>query len=149
MDQTPAMGEPALLPGGGRREQLPPAASSPGRGAPGRRRRAVRRQRQRWKNPGRTAPRAGCSAGPARADVHGVYALSDRTVIVRGVLRETVVTKVDPNLAGRGPGTYYAVVDPATGELARTALADPVVHGAATEALEVHVVGLAAGPWPR
>ncbi|MCY1071218.1 hypothetical protein OV090_41130 [Nannocystis sp. RBIL2] len=55
-------------------------------------------------------------------DVDGDYALSDRTVIVRGVLRETVVTEVDPTVAGRGPGTYYAVVDPATGELARTAL---------------------------
>lgn len=55
-------------------------------------------------------------------DVEGDYALSDRTVIVRGVLRETVITEIDLTVANRRPGTFYAVIDPATGELARTAL---------------------------
>ena len=54
-------------------------------------------------------------------DVEGDYALSDRKVIVRGVLRRHVVTEVDPMTANRGPGSFYSVEDPATGQLAKTA----------------------------
>ena len=57
-------------------------------------------------------------------DVDGAYALSDRRVIVRGVLRRTVVTEVDPMTANRGTGTFYSVIDPATGVLAKTAPRD-------------------------
>ena len=56
------------------------------------------------------------------ADVDGDYALSDREVTVRGILHRLVTTDVDPMTANRGPGTFYSVVDPKTGELAKTTL---------------------------
>jgi hypothetical protein len=55
-------------------------------------------------------------------DVDGDYALSDREVIVNGVLHRDVVTEVDNTMANRGRGTFYSVIDPATGALAKTAL---------------------------
>jgi hypothetical protein len=59
-------------------------------------------------------------------DVDGDYSLSDETVQVTGILRRTVVER-DPNegaapgemVASRGAGTYYSIVDPETGTLAK------------------------------
>lgn len=58
-------------------------------------------------------------------DVDGDYELSDRRVRVDGILQKHVVEPRErdpdePAIATRGPGTYYSVVDPKTGELART-----------------------------
>lgn len=58
-------------------------------------------------------------------DVDGAYELSDRHVTVHGVLQRTVVGPRPPDapiVASRGPGVYYAVIDPATGQLAKTTL---------------------------
>jgi hypothetical protein len=57
-------------------------------------------------------------------DVDGVHELSGRRVRVDGILRKRVVEprETDPDelpVATRGPGTYYSVVDPDTGSLAR------------------------------
>lgn len=52
-------------------------------------------------------------------DVDGDYQLSDKRVVVTGVLERTVVEQVDPYAASRGPGTFYRVVDQQTGRLAR------------------------------
>lgn len=53
------------------------------------------------------------------ADVDGDYALADRRVEVVGILEEQVVERADPFSANRGTGTFYRVVDPETGRLAR------------------------------
>lgn len=57
-------------------------------------------------------------------DVGADDALSDRRVRVEGILRKRVVEPAEPEAGGlpvatRGPGTYYSVVDPETGQLAR------------------------------
>ena len=55
-------------------------------------------------------------------DVGDAYELSDRNVVVNGVLQRTVVPPRDPSApeaASRGPGTFYLVVDPATGRIAK------------------------------
>ncbi|MCA9598243.1 MAG: hypothetical protein KC776_33255 [Myxococcales bacterium] len=55
-------------------------------------------------------------------DVDGDYDLSDEVVRVTGRLRRYVVpppTPGEPIVAGRGPGTYYSIQDPTTGQLAR------------------------------
>jgi hypothetical protein len=59
-------------------------------------------------------------------DVDGSDDLSERKVIVRGVLHRDVVTSAEapPTSANRGPGTFYSVVDPSTGRLAKTFLHD-------------------------
>ena len=57
-------------------------------------------------------------------DVDGPYELSDKKVIVRGVLHRNVVTNADRLSANRGNGTFYSVVDRATGQLAKPALHD-------------------------
>lgn len=61
-------------------------------------------------------------------DVDDAYDLSDKKVIVRGVLRKTVVAK-DPNendagihFATRGAGTFYSLVNPNGKGLAKPAL---------------------------
>jgi hypothetical protein len=54
-------------------------------------------------------------------DVDGADELADHKVIVRGVLHRDVVTEASPTAANRGNGTFYSVVDPATGQLAKTA----------------------------
>jgi hypothetical protein len=62
-------------------------------------------------------------------DVDGDYNLSDKKVVARGVLRKTVVAE-EPTLeermhaATRGAGTFYAVIDPETKQLAKTKLAE-------------------------
>jgi hypothetical protein len=53
-------------------------------------------------------------------DVDGDYELSNREVIVQGVLRRSVIVNVDTSMQTRGPGTFYSVIDPATGRLAKT-----------------------------
>ncbi|MFW5920658.1 MAG: hypothetical protein ACOCUS_02370 [Polyangiales bacterium] len=56
-------------------------------------------------------------------DVDGAYELSDKTVEVTGRLERHVIEErppSDPPIATRGPGTYYRLVDPATGDLAET-----------------------------
>jgi hypothetical protein len=63
-------------------------------------------------------------------DVDGDYALSDRRVRATGVLeRRTVAPEpFDPDAparTSRGPGTFYSLVDPQSGDLARTELARP------------------------
>lgn len=55
-------------------------------------------------------------------DVDGPYSFSDKKVVVRGVLRRTIVTRINPMVANRGTGTFYSVVDPATGKLAAPSL---------------------------
>ena len=61
-------------------------------------------------------------------DVDGDYNLSDKKVVARGVLRRTVVP--EPTLeermhaATRGGGTFYALIDPETKQLAKTKPAD-------------------------
>jgi hypothetical protein len=58
-------------------------------------------------------------------DVDGDYKLSDRRVRVTGILKQRVVEprpKSEPIMASRGPGTYYYVVDPEGGKLARPVL---------------------------
>lgn len=62
-------------------------------------------------------------------DVDGDDAFSDKTVVVRGVLRKTVVPERPPSkdglhVASRGAGTFYAVIDPATKQIAKTRPAD-------------------------
>jgi predicted amidohydrolase YtcJ len=57
-------------------------------------------------------------------DVDGDHELSGRQVRVDGILRKHVVEPSEPDpdelpIATRGPGTYYSVVDPETGRLAR------------------------------
>jgi len=55
-------------------------------------------------------------------DVGDAYELSDRNVVVKGVLQRTVELPRDPSapqVASRGPGTFYRVVDPATGRTAK------------------------------
>jgi hypothetical protein len=62
-------------------------------------------------------------------DVDGDYKLSDTKVVARGILRKTVVAE-EPSLeermhaATRGAGTFYAVIDPETQQLAKTRPAD-------------------------
>src|SRR5687768_16152080 len=58
-------------------------------------------------------------------DVDGDYELSDKKVVARGVLTKTVVPELPPakdglEVARRGAGTYYAVIDPATKMIAKT-----------------------------
>jgi hypothetical protein len=62
-------------------------------------------------------------------DVDGAYGLSDKKVVARGVLKKTVVAEVPPaedglEVARRGAGTYYAVIDPTTEQIAKTKPAD-------------------------
>ena len=52
-------------------------------------------------------------------DVDGDAALSDKRVVVIGILERVVVDEVDPYAASRGPGTFYQVIDEKTGRLAR------------------------------
>lgn len=57
-------------------------------------------------------------------DVDADHGLAERRVRVEGILRKRVIepTESDPDelpIATRGPGTYYSVVDPETGQLAR------------------------------
>lgn len=59
-------------------------------------------------------------------DVDEDYSLADETVRVTGIVRRWVVER-DPNegvppeemIATRGAGTYYSIVDPETGRLAK------------------------------
>ncbi len=53
-------------------------------------------------------------------DVDGDYALSDREVIARGVLRRIIITEVDNTIANRGTGTFYWLEDPTTGRISQT-----------------------------
>jgi hypothetical protein len=57
-------------------------------------------------------------------DVDGDWALAGRKVIAKGVLRRHVVRQhMEPEallVASRGPGTYFSVIDPETGQLAKT-----------------------------
>lgn len=58
-------------------------------------------------------------------DVDGDYELSDKKVVARGILEKTVVPELPPakdgmEVARRGAGTYYAVIDPATKMIAKT-----------------------------
>jgi hypothetical protein len=62
-------------------------------------------------------------------DVDGDYELSDKKVVARGILEKTVVperprTKDDLEVASRGAGTYYSVIDPTTKMLAKTKLVE-------------------------
>jgi hypothetical protein len=62
-------------------------------------------------------------------DVDGDYNLSDKKVVARGILKRTVVPEAPPakdglQVASRGPGTYYAVIDPETKQMAKTKPAD-------------------------
>lgn len=54
-------------------------------------------------------------------DVDGDYALSDRLVRATGVLGRRVIPRRDEptQVATRGPGTYYTLVDATTHQLAR------------------------------
>jgi hypothetical protein len=62
-------------------------------------------------------------------DVDGDYKLSETKVVARGILRKTVVAE-EPSreermhAATRGAGTFYAVIDPATNQIAKTKPAD-------------------------
>src|SRR5262245_39395928 len=52
-------------------------------------------------------------------DVDGDYDLSDKKVVARGVLKKTVVPEEPPRkdglqVASRGAGTFYSLIDPAT-----------------------------------
>lgn len=56
-------------------------------------------------------------------DVDGDYQLSDEAVEVTGRLERHVIEPRPPDappVASRGPGTYYRLVDPDTGQLAAT-----------------------------
>ena len=56
-------------------------------------------------------------------DIDGDYALSDQKVEVTGRLERYEVPEPSPDqpiAASRGPGTYYRLIDPATGSLARS-----------------------------
>jgi hypothetical protein len=62
-------------------------------------------------------------------DVDGAYELSDKKVVARGVLEKTVVPEEPRSedglvVASRGAGTFYAVIDPATKQIAKTKPAD-------------------------
>jgi hypothetical protein len=62
-------------------------------------------------------------------DVDGAYGLSDKKVVARGILKKTVVAEPPPakdglEVARRGAGTYYAVIDPTTEQIAKTKPAD-------------------------
>lgn len=62
-------------------------------------------------------------------DVDGDYKLSDTKVVARGILRKHVVPEEPPSkdglqVASRGAGTFYAVIDPATKQIAKTTPAD-------------------------
>jgi hypothetical protein len=62
-------------------------------------------------------------------DVDGEYGLSDKKVVARGILKKTVVAEPPPakdglEVARRGAGTYYAVIDPTTEQIAKTKPAD-------------------------
>lgn len=59
----------------------------------------------------------------AGVDVEGEAALAGHRVTATGILRRRVVRAEDlegPIAATRGPGTYYYLIDPKTGQLART-----------------------------
>jgi hypothetical protein len=56
-------------------------------------------------------------------DIDGDYALSDREVRATGRLERYVIAPPSPEepiMATRSPGTYYSLIDPATGVLAKT-----------------------------
>jgi hypothetical protein len=62
-------------------------------------------------------------------DVDGAYELSDKKVVARGILEKNVVPEEPPRkdglqVASRGAGTFYSVIDPTTKMLAKTKLAE-------------------------
>ncbi len=60
-------------------------------------------------------------------DIDGEYELSEQRVTATGVLERYVVKPRPPDapaIAWRGPGTFYRLVDPETGRLAKTRPAD-------------------------
>jgi hypothetical protein len=60
-------------------------------------------------------------------DVDGPYKYSDRLVTATGVLHRGEIKAEDvyPFAANRGPGTFYSLTDPSSGELAKTHLVIP------------------------